>query len=352
MEHIKSHTLADEILQILKGNGDPMTSSQVQVEFVSKNPGWRIGKSSITASISSAIKRGLVEKASSPGQRDRYRVRSSQPHLPELQPLLPIAMAKEAGDAPESRLPTPQGAGKAAPYNTVVAIPIVKAIIAAIQSEDPARIREFANHALDAFCVDRPWMENGFFWVYCQGVNVVRISVVATKQKNPNTFDDLVRLRDGNFESIRDPIVIRDGGYRSSAAGLKSSYFSTTAIVWFLVNLVNKLAGNPDDAQRADIDQFYSYARGHYIDVVDAARPNIVDVYRDIHSVIMDRRLRGTQNELALHDVKKSTGIQSVRTAGEIRDASWTEDGGLNVLLHFPRDIAEGLLRQMPVGMA
>lgn len=221
-------------------------------------------------------------------------------------------------------------------YKASVAIPVANAIAAWIGTDDDAHTRNLASQSLDSFCHEKPWLEKGFFWVCCRGARPVSISVSVSSTKTPMSYIELRKMYQNKFWEFSSSLVmVRYKGKMSDAHVMKSSYFSTTAIIWYMINHF------PEDFQRTDevFQKFLAYARENYVNRSNGAEMNVVDAYVDIYRRMMEKKTRLDEDDAtAAPDVNSVTHL-------EVADAMWTNDG-LRVVLHIPHGIAEKLLRR------
>jgi hypothetical protein len=126
-----------------------------------------------------------------------------------------------------------------------------------------------------------------------------------------------------------------------------------TAIIWCLITQLSDVDRENDAVQR-----FMAYARENYVNTTSGA--NVVDAYLDIKARLIARQEQSKQEAaIAAASAPLSVEVQSHDgpkvghhakpvdvLCCEIRDAVWAADGGLQVALHIPRDLAKKLLHQ------
>lgn len=343
---------SEAVFTVLEGLGHPVRSGEARDLVASRFPLDPFGINSVPATLSMLAQRKKIGRLKmSDGSFGYYAlgrhgdlsdaVSVGRPVVHEKKRLPPSFENPSVSDGIFATGTAQRDIHGSVPYKASVALPVADAIASLIGTDAVAPARNFASQALDLFCCEKPWLEDGFFWVRCHGVRNIPISVSATSTKTPRSYLELVRMYRNGFQEFGSPVVVRDRGERSEAQAMNSSYFSTTAIIWFLIN------HTPKDFQENDgvFQNFLAYASKNYVNDV-----NVVDAYVEIYERTMKRKTNADESDDVSSVAEQSDTAAAAMDAGgiahiDVVGAMWTSDG-LKVVLHIPHGMAERLLRE------
>jgi hypothetical protein len=280
------------IMRVLGESGGHMRAADVRRIVETRFPDMNIPKSTVDATLHKLYKEervgrmkghdGRYEYCATPGERSRSGSDTNRLSLNfgENVSAGGLTMVDRVTRLQEDKQ-------KVLSYKATVALPIDSAIAAVLGTDDLASTLDFASRALDLFCFEKPWLEEDFFWVRCQGVRTVSLSISVSRTRTPKSYTALREMLGNKFEGFGSPVMARDKGMHSVAQVMKSSYFSTTAIIWHLINHL------PDDArEHEDVQRFFVYASENYVNREDAGTGiDVVSAYSDIYKRLAAKKV-------------------------------------------------------------
>jgi hypothetical protein len=338
-------------MEVLEKSITPMCAIDAHAQVLNRYPGLRVGSSTVASLLSNLAKQGMAAKvpgASSTSGRVEYYM-----------PMAHVAGAKSLqttrkSEAATAEPSTSQNVSEAQYAGSIVSC-ILNAMACVVDSQDRRAINGLAIKAILHFVSMEPWREDGFFWVRCQrhGAILTSLSVIIRSEANQATIHRLKQMTLTQYSEITNPVIVRDGAYKSDAKKIKDSYFMATAIIWYLITQLSAV-----DQSKDAVQQFLAYAGENYVGPTNSA--NVVDTYTDIQARLVARQERSKRDEAAAAMTQASAEAQDsyegkkvdnpAKPADalhcQILDAVWAQDGGLHITMLIPRDIAKKLLQQ------